>query len=171
MRYDGHVREMPSAGQLILGTTPRDHFLLELGLLDLRLAARFLTLARAAPIPPIRSGLLFQPFRFGRSMNTARNNFCSRNVNDRNTETSGLKLLLSFHCAIGNEVKFLSLDYRRPNFRADLSFLINSRRNFSISLAICSAIIDSVPGYSKTKESCQIFFHTCLLFRNRYFCL
>lgn len=87
MRYDGHVREMPSAGQLILGTTPRDHFLLELGLLDLRPVARFLTLARAAPIPPIRSGLLFKPFRFGRSMNTARNDFCSRNVNDRSTET------------------------------------------------------------------------------------
>lgn len=31
MRYDGYVREMPSAGQLILGTTPRDDFLLELG--------------------------------------------------------------------------------------------------------------------------------------------
>ena len=150
MRYDGHVWEMPSAGQLILGTTPRDHFLLELGLLDLRPAARFLTLARAAPIPPIRSGLLFKPFRFGRSMNTARNNFCSRNVNDRSTKTFenfGARTLLSFHRAIGNEVKFLSLNYRRPNFRADSSFLINSRRNFSISLAICSAIIDSVPGY------------------------
>lgn len=61
MRYDGYAREMPSAGQLILGTTPRDHFLLELGLLDLRPAARFLTSARAAPIPPIRSDLLFEP--------------------------------------------------------------------------------------------------------------
>lgn len=51
MRYEGHVGEMPSAGQLILGTTPRDHFLLELGLLDLRPAARFLT-SRRSGFPP-----------------------------------------------------------------------------------------------------------------------
>lgn len=51
MRYEGHVGEMPSAGQLILGTTPRDHFLLELGLLDLRPAARFLTSRRSGSPP------------------------------------------------------------------------------------------------------------------------
>lgn len=47
MRYDGYVGEMPSAGQLILGTTPRDDFLLELGpLLDLRPTGAFLTRGR-----------------------------------------------------------------------------------------------------------------------------
>lgn len=46
--------EMPSAGQLILGTTPRDHFLLELGLVDLRPAATFLTSER-----PFRPLLLY----------------------------------------------------------------------------------------------------------------
>lgn len=142
MRYDRHVREMPSASQLILGTTPRDHFLLELGLLDLRSAARFLASARVAPIPPIRSGLLFKLLRSSQLMNTEWNNFCSRNVNDR--ARNFRKLLLNFALVSlcnwqQSEISFVAI--QRLNLHTVLSFLINFRWNCSISFVILRLLI------------------------------